>query len=132
MEDEPAVRSIVKVTLERFGYRVLLAVNGVEALKIFLQAPDQITVVLLDWTMPLMSGEETLHRLRAIRPDLPVLLSSGYNEAEFIERFPGQGLAGFIGKPYSAATLVDRIRSAIAGPSNAAGQHADPARRTHP
>ncbi len=127
VEDEPAVRSVVKVTLERFGYRVLLAVNGVEALKVFQQAPDQVAVVLLDWTMPLMSGEETLHHLRAIRPDVPVLLSSGYNQAEFIERFAVQGLAGFIGKPYSAATLVAKIRSAIAGPSDAAGQHADPA-----
>ena len=126
VEDEAAVRSVAKVALERSGYRVLLAPNGIEALNVFRQAPDQISVVLLDWTMPLMSGEETLNRLRDIRPNIPVLLSSGYNQAEFTERFSGQGLTGFIGKPYSAANLVARIKSAIAGPSNAAGHHADP------
>jgi CheY-like chemotaxis protein len=126
VEDEAAVRSVAKVALERSGYRVLLAPNGIEALKVFQQAPDQISVVLLDWTMPLLSGEETLNRLRAIRPDVRVLLSSGYNQAEFMERFSGQGLTGFLGKPYSAANLVARVKSAIAGPSNAAGHHADP------
>ena len=114
VDDEEAVRSVVKATLERHGYRVLQAGNGIEALEIFEQAPHQIAVVLLDLTMPLMSGEETLHRLRAIRPDVPVLLSSGYNQIEVIQRFTGQGLAGFIGKPYSAATLVAKIKSACA------------------
>ena len=64
--------------------------------------------------MPLMSGEETLHRLRAIRPDVPVLLSSGYDQVEVIQRFTGQGLAGFVSKPYSAATLAAKIKSACA------------------
>ena len=114
VDDEEAVRLVVKATLERHGYRVLQAGNGIEALEIFEQAPHQIAVVLLDLTMPLMSGEETLHRLRAIRPDVPVLLSSGYNQIEVIQRFTGQGLAGFIGKPYSAATLVAKIKSACA------------------
>jgi PAS domain S-box-containing protein len=115
VDDEDAVRRVVKVTLERLGYRVLLAGNGIEAIEIFQQAPDQIAVVLLDLTMPLMSGEEALHRLRAIRPDVPVLLSSGYNQVEVIQRFTGQGLAGFVGKPFSPATLVAKIKSACAG-----------------
>ena len=73
-----------------------------------------------------MSGEETLHRLRAIRPDVPVLLSSGYNQVEAIQRFAGQGLAGFVAKPFSPATLVAKIKSACAGPSDAAGHHVNP------
>jgi PAS domain S-box-containing protein len=126
VDDEAAVRSVVKVTLQRLGYRVLLARNGIEAIETFQQAPHQIAVVLLDLTMPMMTGEETLHRLRAIRPDIPVLLSSGYSQVEVVQRFTGQGLAGFISKPFSPATLVAKIRSACAGSLDAACQHADP------
>ncbi len=126
VDDEDAVRSVVKATLERSGYRVLLAGNGIEAIEIFQQAPDQVAVVLLDLTMPLMSGEETLHRLRTIRPDIPVLLSSGYNQIEIIQRFTGQGLAGFIAKPFSPATLIAKITSACAGSSDTAGHHVNP------
>jgi PAS domain S-box-containing protein len=111
VDDEEAIRQVAKTTLERFGYQVLLARNGIEAVEVFGQVPEQITVVLLDLTMPLMSGEETLRRLRAVRPDVPVLLSSGYNQIEVIKRFTGQGLAGFIAKPYSAATLAARVKS---------------------
>jgi len=111
VDDEEVVRSVAKVALERFGYRVLLARNGMEAVEIFGQAPDQVCVVLLDLTMPLMSGEETLTRLRAVRPDVPVLLSSGYNQVEVIKRFAGHSLAGFVGKPYSSAELVAKIKS---------------------
>ena len=84
----------------------------------FAQAPDQVCVVLLDLTMPLMSGEETLVRLRAIRPDVPVLLSSGYNQVEVIKRFAGQALAGFVGKPYSSTELVTKVKSVCGGSAN--------------
>ena len=115
VDDEEAVRMVAKTSLERFGYRVLLARNGIEAVEIFEKAHDQICVVLLDLTMPLMSGEETLRRLRAIRTDVPVLLSSGYNQIEVIKRFTGQPLAGFVGKPYSAAALVAKVKSVCGG-----------------
>ncbi len=116
VDDEETVRSLAKATLERFGYGVLLATNGIEAVEIFEAAADQIAVVLLDLTMPLMGGEETFHRLRAIRPGVRVLLSSGYNELEVVKRFTGQGLTGFVGKPYSAAALVAKIKSVCAHP----------------
>jgi PAS domain S-box-containing protein len=117
VDDEEVVLSVAKAALERFGYSVLQARNGIEAVEIFGQTPQKICAVLLDLTMPLMSGEETLHRLRAIRADVPVLLSSGYDEVEVIKRFAGQGLAGFVGKPYSTAELVGKIKSVCAGPS---------------
>jgi DNA-binding NarL/FixJ family response regulator len=74
---------------------------------------DKIQVVLLDMTMPVMSGEETFRQFKTIRPDVRVLLSSGYNEAEAVRRFTGKGLAGFIQKPYSALTLAEKIRSVL-------------------
>jgi DNA-binding NtrC family response regulator len=60
---------------------------------------DKIALILLDMTMPLMSGEETFRELKTIRPDVRVLLCSGYNEVEAVPRFTGKGLAGFIQKP---------------------------------
>jgi two-component system, cell cycle sensor histidine kinase and response regulator CckA len=115
VDDEEAVLEVAKTSLERFGYRVLVARNGIEAVETFARTPDQIAVVVLDLTMPLMSGEETLQRLREIRADVPVLLSSGYDQIDVIKRFTGLGLAGFIGKPYSSAALVAKVKSVSAG-----------------
>jgi CheY-like chemotaxis protein len=60
-----------------------------------------------------MSGEETMAQIRNIRPDVPVLLSSGYSEAAALRRFEGQQLAGFLQKPYTGRTLALRVRQAI-------------------
>ncbi len=111
VDDEPSVRMAAQQTLERCGYTVLLAENGAEALRTLQRAPNQIKLVLLDLTMPVMSGEETLKRIRALRPELPVLLSSGYNETELTRRFADQQPIGFIGKPYSAAVLTAKVKA---------------------
>src|SRR5262249_7505126 len=79
VDDEEIVRRTASVTLDTHGYRVFLAANGQEAVDLFAGMADEISLVLLDLTMPVMSGEATLRRLRAIRPDVPVILSSGYN-----------------------------------------------------
>jgi len=60
-----------------------------------------------------MSGEETLEQMKALRPNIPILLSSGFNEAQAVARFQGKGLAGFLQKPYRAASLVEKVRSAV-------------------
>jgi CheY-like chemotaxis protein len=115
VDDEETVRAVATATLERHGYRVMTATNGVEALEVFGRSPNEISVVVLDMTMPLMGGEETLGKLKAMRADIPVLLSSGYNEPDVMRRFTGQGLAGFIGKPYSARDLLAKIRAVYPG-----------------
>ena len=63
--------------------------------------------------MPVMSGEETLVRLKDIRSEIPVVLSSGYNEADATRRFTDKGLAGFIQKPYTAAGLAEKMKIAL-------------------
>jgi FixJ family two-component response regulator len=68
---------------------------------------------LLDLTMPVMSGEETLAELIAIRPNACVLLSSGFNEMEALRRFAGKPLAGFIQKPYTAAQLAEKVKAIL-------------------
>jgi two-component system cell cycle sensor histidine kinase/response regulator CckA len=115
IDDEETVRATAKTALERCGYTVLLAENGERALEVFRKVADQVTCIVLDMTMPVMSGEETLTRLKEIRPDVPVLLSSGYNQVEVIRRFTGKGLAGFIGKPYTSAQLAAQVKAASTG-----------------
>jgi len=110
IDDEEIVRRTAKKTLERYGYDVLIAENGQEGVSLFQALADKISMVLLDLTMPVLSGEEALRQLKSIRPNTKIVLSSGFNEVEAIQRFAGKGLAGFIQKPYTAAALAEQIK----------------------
>jgi DNA-binding NtrC family response regulator len=124
IDDEEVVRSLAERALKNYGYTVLLAKDGEQGLKLFRESADSIRCILLDLTMPSMNGEETLHRLRGIRTDIPVILSSGFDEIEVVSRFEGQGLAGFLQKPYKSTMLVEKVGEVIAlsGPHPGAGQ----------
>lgn len=113
IDDEEVVRRAAGSALERYGYTVILAENGQEGVDLFRRLAETILLVVLDMTMPLMSGEETLHQLQSIRPGLIVILSSGFNEAEAARRFTGQQFAGFIQKPYTATQLAEQIKNAL-------------------
>jgi len=119
IDDEQIIRQTAKAMLERYGYTVLVAENGKEGVDLFRVVLDKISVVILDMTMPVMSGEETLRHLKLIKPEVKVLLSSGYNESEAIRRFTGKGLVGFIQKPYSAQHLAQTVRAALDAPQPA-------------
>jgi PAS domain S-box-containing protein len=114
VDDEDIVRRMAGATLERYGYTILLAADGREAIDVFRDAASRVTLVLLDLTMPRMSGEETLRQLKEIRDDIPVVLSSGFSEAEAVRRFTGCGLAGFLQKPYTAERLAGKVRQVAA------------------
>lgn len=114
IDDEQIVRDIAQATLERFGYRVVLADDGRKGLEAFRRLAGRVDLVLLDLTMPVMSGEETFRELQNIRSDIRVILSSGYNEAEATRHFTGKGLTGFLQKPYTSARLAEAVRSALA------------------
>ena len=105
VDDDPEVRDVGTQMLERLGFQILTAAHGPEGLKVFQECGDKIDCVILDLTMPEMGGEEVLRELRRLRPDVRVILSSGYNEQEVTQRFAGKGLAGFIQKPYRLANL---------------------------
>ncbi|MDD5311814.1 MAG: response regulator, partial [Dehalococcoidia bacterium] len=91
--------------LQRFGFNVVTAEDGDEAISVFQQRAAEIDLVLLDMTMPRLDGEATFTELRRIRDDIKVILSSGYNEQEATQRFTGKGLAGFLQKPYNLSQL---------------------------
>ena len=84
-----------------------------EAEEIMQQRARDIEVVILDVTMPHMNGEEAFRRLKNIRPDVPVIVSTGHSETETSGRFSGAGLAGFLQKPYTASQLAEKVRSAL-------------------
>lgn len=89
------------------------SVNGQEGVDEFLKHSEEIVAILLDLTMPHLSGEEVYQEIRHIRTGVPVILSSGYNEQEATERFAGKGLAGFLQKPYRAQQLIQKIREIL-------------------
>ncbi len=113
VDDEPLILSLTRCALERAGYQVLAASSGAEALEVLSQTAAEINLVILDVTMPGMSGEETFKRLKAIQPNVPVILSTGHSEAETTGRFAGVGLAGFLQKPYTATQLAEKIKAAM-------------------
>jgi two-component system cell cycle sensor histidine kinase/response regulator CckA len=121
VDDEEIVREAARTALERYGYKVLAAENGREAIEIFRPRAGEISAVLLDMTMPVMSGEETFEKLTAIRPGVRVIVSSGYNEMEALRRFSGTGISAFIQKPYTAAQLAGRLKAVLEGKAPAFG-----------
>jgi PAS domain S-box-containing protein len=115
VDDEESVRTVARKMLEQIGFTVVSAADGQQAVNCLRAAPSDYVCAILDLTMPTMDGEETFRELRRIRPDLRVLLSSGYNEQEATRRFVGRGLAGFIQKPYQLAVLAERLRAVVEG-----------------
>ena len=110
IDDEEIVRELARRALERNGYNVLVANDGLSAIDMFRRRPENIDVAILDLSMPGMSGEETLPELRKIRPDVKVLVSSGFSEAEAMAMFSGQRVSGFVQKPYTAAILTEKVK----------------------
>jgi CheY-like chemotaxis protein len=85
--------------------------------EIFEEQGDRISLVLLDLTMPVMNGEEALQRMRSIRPRIPIIVSSGFNETEALRRFGSGSVSGFLQKPYTSAKLAESVRGALPGVS---------------
>lgn len=109
VDDEEHVRSVASAALEAAGFEVETVGGGCEAVKEFGKRPGDFVAVLLDMTMPDMSGEQVLRDLKRIRSDVPVILSSGYTKSDIIGSFAAGELGGFLRKPYRPAELVEKI-----------------------
>lgn len=107
VDDESAVREMAKCALESNGYSVLLAGDGLEAIRRVSEYPE-VRAVLLDLTMPRMGGDTAACQIRALRPELPILLSSGYFGSE-PEGGVERSWSGFLQKPYTAAELLQKL-----------------------
>ncbi|HZB27617.1 MAG TPA: ATP-binding protein [Gemmatimonadales bacterium] len=115
VEDEAGVREVAERMLQDFGLATIAAVDGRDALEIMDQVGDSVTAVLLDMSMPRMGGQETFRRLRERRPDLPVIMMSGYTEQTVAPQFTGSGpgLTAFLQKPFLAEDLMEILREVV-------------------
>ncbi len=115
IDDEEDIRDVVDAVLGSRGVRVLAAEGGEEGIELFKRCAEQIDAVLLDLNMPGMSGQAVFAELVRVRPDVKVIVSTGYSEQEVTSHFDHAQLAGFVHKPYTATALVEKIGAALAG-----------------
>ncbi|MCK5861531.1 MAG: response regulator [Candidatus Hydrogenedentes bacterium] len=113
VDDEIMVRKVAQKMLERAGFTVLVARGGLEAVQQVEQHGDKIACILLDLTMPVMDGAETLEAIRKKNWDIPVILSSGYGEEEATSRLRNHHIAAFLSKPYKSSTLAKTLRNVL-------------------
>jgi two-component system cell cycle sensor histidine kinase/response regulator CckA len=121
VDGNEGVMQLMKNTLNRLGYRVLLAEDGEVAIGILKNteeriSPEPISLMILDMTVLAKSGEQTLCEIRQLQIPTPVLISSGFSEADVLPRFEKYGVAGFVPKPFTVDQLAERVGVALAGP----------------
>jgi PAS domain S-box-containing protein len=113
VDDEETVRTLTRRMLERAGFTVHLAEDGRKAVEVFKRVRAEVDLVILDLTMPHLDGEACFRELRLMKPEVKVILSSGYTEQDVVNLFAGQGLAGFIQKPYTSEELIAKVRDVL-------------------
>ncbi len=111
VDDEVSILSITSETLQAFGYKVITANNGAEAVALYAQQKDKISIILTDLSMPVMDGRATIYALLKINPKAKIVAMSGMDESESVARASTAGIKHFISKPYTAATLLKTLRS---------------------
>ena len=115
VDDEESVRSVGKAALGRVGFQVLSARDGLEGLELFQKHLDEIDLVLLDLVMPRMGGAECFERLKAIRPDVKVILMSGFWKDNRVNDLVAGGCLRFLKKPFELEELILIIHQAVEG-----------------
>lgn len=113
VDDEQNIRAVVQRTLELFGYRVLLACHGAEALAIYAEHRKQIAVVLTDMAMPIMDGPSMIVALKVMNPEIRIIGSSGLASNEMVARAVGAGVDHFIPKPYTAEAMLKTLATIL-------------------
>jgi CheY-like chemotaxis protein len=113
IDDEPEIAELASEMLAEEGYKVIVAKDGFEALKIFQRVNRQVGLVILDYFLPVMDGDAVFEELKALNPNVNVVLSSGFAEQNKIGAMLAQGLRGFIPKPYTRAKLLEQVRSTL-------------------
>lgn len=117
VDDEEMIRNVTQRMLERFGYRVLLACHGAEAVSIYAQHRHAIDVVLTDMTMPVMDGPATIIALKSINPTIRIVGSSGLTANGNVAKAAGAGVEYFVPKPYTAEAMLRAIHDILRGPA---------------
>lgn len=113
VDDEAEIAEIASEMLAEEGYRVIVAKDGFEALKLYQHLNKQIGLIILDFFLPVMDGDAVFDELRALNPNVNVVLSSGFAEQSKLSAMLAQGLRGFIPKPYTRDKLLEQVRSTL-------------------
>jgi len=113
VDDEDFVTMLAQRVLTDEGYRVVTARDGFQAIELYRKLREQIELIILDFTMPVMDGSDVFHELLLINPQVPVVLSSGFAEQERLRAMLANGMRGFIPKPYTQQKLLTQIRATL-------------------
>jgi CheY-like chemotaxis protein len=115
VDDEEMIRRLACVALGSYGYEMLEAKNGKDALQVLAEAPSLPSLVLLDLAMPVMGGDELVPILEKKYPGLKIVLTSGYPEEDARKGFQAGSIAGFLQKPYTVVTLAEKVGGVLGG-----------------
>jgi len=113
VDDEASILTITSQTLQAFGYRVLTATDGADAVATYAQHRYEIAVVLTDMMMPVMDGTATVHAIMRINPAVKIIAASGLNANGSLVTVTGLGVKHFLTKPYTAGTLLKTLRTVL-------------------
>jgi CheY-like chemotaxis protein len=113
VDDEPVLTELVQKMLGNLGYQVVTRTSSLEALDLFRKDPSRFDLVVTDMTMPVMTGDKLAVKLMEIRPDIPVILCSGFSEAVSEEYAKGIGIREFVMKPLETRNLAGIIRRVL-------------------
>jgi CheY-like chemotaxis protein len=114
VDDEEALVHLWQAALEHLGYHVIVCTSSLEALDVFRAAPQSFNLVITDYTMPTMTGDVLAHELRRVRPDIPIILYTGFSDTMTAERAQALGIDGFVLKPLLVRDLHLAIRQVLA------------------
>ena len=113
IDDEALIVTLAKRMLTDAGYRDVTSAEPFQALEIFKQLKDEVDLIILDFTLPIMDGSEVFDALRKIKSSVAVMLSSGFAEQDKVRAMLSQGLRGFLPKPYTQEKLLSQVRSTL-------------------
>ena len=116
VDDEAPIRTITAQTLQAYGYQVITASDGADAVAIYAQHRDEIAVVLTDMNMPVMDGRATIRALMKLNPAIKVIAASGLNANGSVSKVNEANVKHFLTKPYSAETLLKTMRAILEQP----------------
>jgi DNA-binding NtrC family response regulator len=128
VDDEPAVLELAQEFLQRSGFEVLTAPGGREGVEIFRDRRGEFDAVVLDVVMSGGGAEEAFLEMRRIRPDVPIVLMSGYDRNNAAQSFAAHGISGFLRKPFELEDLVDTVAGAVTRIRSEAAEEASPER----
>ena len=113
VDDEPAIREILKTTLENQNFEVLIAEDGIEAISTYVQNKKKISLVLIDMMMPEMDGATAIRTLQQLNPQVQVYAMSGLASTEALAQAAGSGIQGFLAKPFTNSDLLNTISGVL-------------------